>query len=426
MRDSPKYIELEDLVDCIVDNRGKTVPTVSEGIPLIATNCIKHSSIYPTFENIRYINQETYHNWFRAHLEPYDILFVNKGTPGRSCIVPNPINFVAAQDMVGLRFRKEFNPFYMLAVLRSTEIQNTIKNNYVGLVIPHFRKQELVKLKLPILEKNTRDNIGHLYYLLSQKIELNNQINAELEAMAKTLYDYWFVQFDFPNNDGKPYRSSGGKMVYNELLKREIPEGWEVKKLEEYVNCYDSIRIPLSSSQRKLRTGKIPYYGATSIMDFVDEYIFNGEYVLLAEDGSVINENGNPILQHIKGKSWVNNHAHVLEPRDKKSYDFLKLTLSKISAPEIMSGSVQKKITQGNLLGKRFFWPTTELLYVFNNILIPIRNKVFINEKQNQELAQLRDWLLPMLMNGQVTVGDVEERMGMVAEEKAGYKKFTI
>ena len=152
-----EYIEIQELVEAIIDNRGKTVPTSENGIPLIATNCIKHSSIFPTFENIRYINQETYDNWFRAHLKPNDILFVNKGTPGRCCIVPNPVSFVAAQDMVGLRFKKHLNPYYMLAVLRSKEIQNTIENNHVGLVIAHFRKKELVKLKLPILEEIIRN-----------------------------------------------------------------------------------------------------------------------------------------------------------------------------------------------------------------------------------------------------------------------------
>src|SRR5690554_8224647 len=99
-----KYIILTELVDAIIDNRGKTVPTVESGIPLIATNCIKEESLFPSFEKVRYISQNTYDTWFRAHLEPFDILFVNKGTPGRSCLVPDPVNFVAAQDMVGLRF----------------------------------------------------------------------------------------------------------------------------------------------------------------------------------------------------------------------------------------------------------------------------------------------------------------------------------
>lgn len=399
-----EYIEIQELVEAIIDNRGKTVPTSENGIPLIATNCIKHSSIFPTFENIRYINQETYDNWFRAHLKPNDILFVNKGTPGRCCIVPNPVNFVAAQDMVGLRFKKHLNPYYMLAVLRSKEIQNTIENNHVGLVIAHFRKQELVKLKLPILEETIRNKIGDFYEIISKKIELNNHINAELEAMAKTLYDYWFVQFDFPDANGKPYKSSGGKMVYNETLKREIPEGWEVKSLGEIVDIFDSARIPLSKIEREKRKGNYPYYGATEIMDYINEYIFDGDYILLAEDGSVMDEKGFPILQFIYGKNWVNNHAHVLRGKNVKQNEYIYKLLGMIPVVLIKTGSIQMKINQNNLLNYKVLFAPNELIEKYCDIAKPIRQTLVNNLQQNQELAKLRDWLLPMLMNGQVTV----------------------
>ena len=232
MNNNLKYLPIRDLLIEIIDNRGKSVPTVEKGFPLIATNCIKHSSIYPTFDKVRYVDESTMKNWFRAHLKPNDILFVNKGTPGRVCLVPNPVTFCAAQDMMGFRCNDELiNYKYLFAVLRSNEIQKTIENNHVGLVIPHFRKQDLSSLLIPIKSRQEQDSIGNLYICLSEKIELNNRINAELEAMAKTLYDYWFVQFDFPfdfaqgkpNAKGKPYKSSGGKMVWNEELKNKQP-----------------------------------------------------------------------------------------------------------------------------------------------------------------------------------------------------------
>ncbi len=402
-----QYFEIQELVEAIIDNRGKTVPTSENGIPLIATNCIKHSSIFPTFENIRYINQETYDNWFRAHLKPNDILFVNKGTPGRCCIVPDPVNFVAAQDMVGLRFKKHLNPYYMLAVLRSKEIQNTIENNHVGLVIAHFRKQELVKLKLPILEETIRNKIGDFYEIISKKIELNNRINAELEAMAKTLYDYWFVQFDFPNIEGKPYKTSGGKMVYNETLKREIPEGWEVKTVGELVNIFDSKRIPLSKSEREKKKGIFPYYGATEIMDYINDFIFDGEYILLAEDGSVMNSEGFPILQYIYGKTWVNNHAHILQSKQIEYTEYLYKLLEMIPVILIKSGSIQMKINQDNLLNYKLLVAPETLILKYSKFAKSIRQKLIQNQKQNQELSALRDWLLPMLMNGQVKVGEI-------------------
>ncbi len=251
---------------------------------------------------------------------------------------------------------------------------------------------------------STQKSIAKVLSDLDAKIEVNNRINEELESLANTIYDYWFVQFDFPDREGKPYKSSGGKMVYNEEVKRETPEGWEVKKLSDFVNCYDSLRKPLSKQQREDFVGDIPYYGATGIMGFVKEFLFEKDLILLAEDGSVMDENGFPILQYIYGKSWVNNHAHVLEPKNLRSYDFLRLHLSKIHVIKIMTGSIQKKITQENLMKKVFFFPPEEILASFDKKLKPIRQKIKNIEFQNQELSALRDWLLPMLMNGQVRV----------------------
>ena len=455
MINNQNYIELENLVELIVDNRGKTVPTVSKGIPLIATNCIKHSSIYPTFENIRYINDDTYNNWFRAHLEPNDILFVNKGTPGRSCIVPTPINFVAAQDMVGLRFKKEYHPYYMLAVLRSNEIQQTIKNNYVGLVIPHYRKQELVKLKLPILDKSKRDGIGHLYYILSKKIELNNQINTELEAMAKTLYDYWFVQFDFPDENGKPYQSSGGKMVFNETLKREIPVGWEVTVFNDWIS--------------KTKTGD---WGKEVVEGNYTEHVYcvrgtdinglNGKGEVKAPERFILKNNlvkslkPNDFVVEISGGSPTQSTGRIalLTEASLKRFDSNVICSNFCKALSLKDDEYvfnflqewQRLYDAGVFFGyegktsgiKNFLFdsfmtsydivkPPKNLVEKFYKKVETLENKKQINLQQNQELAQLRDWLLPMLMNGQVRVGECdEEDLGLVAEEKGEYKKSRL
>ncbi|HEM6345195.1 restriction endonuclease subunit S [Streptococcus suis] len=257
---------------------------------------------------------------------------------------------------------------------------------------------------LPIVIQKEYKKIGKLLSTIDQKIALNNQINEELEAMAKTLYDYWFVQFDFPDENGKPYKSSGGKMVYNDQLKREIPEGWGVKQLGEVSICHDSRRVPLSSKDRENKNGIIPYYGATGIMDYIDDFIFEGDYILMAEDGSVMTSEGKPILQRITGKTWVNNHAHVLEPTNEYSCKLLLLSLKDISVLQIKTGSIQMKITQENM--NKILLPDIgrDLLSKINEVLLPIDEKQLKLLKQNQELTQLRDWLLPMLMNGQVKV----------------------
>lgn len=398
-----KMVPITELLECIVDNRGKSCPTCEEGFPLIATNCIKHSSIYPTFENIRYVSDKTLKTWFRAELKPNDILFVNKGTPGRVCLVPDPITFCAAQDMIGLRAdSKKIYYKYLFAVLRSNFIQEKIANFHVGIAIPHFKKLDMDNLLIPVPDMDIQKKIGDMYCRLSEKIENNNKISAELESMAKTIYDYWLLQFEFPNEEGKPYKSSGGKLVWNEELKREIPEGWTTTTIGDITICHDSERIPLSGKDRESMIGDIPYYGATDIMGYVDKPIFDGDYILLAEDGSVMDEEGHPILQRVTGKVWVNNHAHVLEPIKNYSCKLLMMLLKDVYVPMIKTGSIQMKINQENMKGITVPNIPDVLKEKINLELCTIEKKQLQIIAENRELASLRDFLLPMLMNGQV------------------------
>ncbi len=181
-KDCPK-VPITELLSFIVDNRGKTVPTANDGWKLIATNCVTNNTLFPVYEKVRYLTQETYETWFRAHPMPGDILFVNKGTPGRVCMVPDPVDFCIAQDMIALRAddKKIYNK-YLFAVLRSREIQQQIYNTNVGDVIPHFKKQFMDQLLIPVPDRKIQEKIGNLYYQLSYKVELNKKINENLAA----------------------------------------------------------------------------------------------------------------------------------------------------------------------------------------------------------------------------------------------------
>ena len=182
MRTCPQ-VPLTELLSFVVDNRGKTVPTAEAGHVLIATNCIKNESLYPIFEKVRYLSNETYRTWFRSHPQPGDIIFVNKGTPGRVCMVPNPVNFCIAQDMIALRVdeSKVYNK-YLFAVLRGHEIQTQIYNTNVGDVIPHFKKSFLDQLLVPLPSMELQRGIGDMYFALSEKAENNKKINHHLAA----------------------------------------------------------------------------------------------------------------------------------------------------------------------------------------------------------------------------------------------------
>ena len=236
------------------------------------------------------------------------------------------------------------------------------------------------------------------------KISNNKSICSDLESMAKLLYDYWFVQFDFPDENGKPYKSSGGKMVWNEELKREIPDGWNLTTIGDITICHDSERVPVASKDRETMKGDIPYYGATGIMGYVNSHIFDGDYVLMAEDGSIMDDKGYPILQRISGKTWVNNHAHVLEPIKGYSCKMLLMMFKDIPVRLIKTGSIQMKINQDNMNAYKLIDIPETIKMKAQAILDRIDEQQLALQQENQELASLRDFLLPMLMNGQVTV----------------------
>ena len=190
-----KKIPLPDLLSFIVDNRGKTVPTADDGNHiLIATNCIRNENLYPSYEKVRLLSEETYQNWFRAHPVPGDIIFVCKGTPGRTCMVPDPIDFCIAQDMIALRTNPAliYNKF-LLVVLRSRNIQEQITNTSVGDVIPHFKKQFLDQLLIPVPFMEVQRKIGDLYFSLALKEELNKKINENLQAQAQAIYQHMIL-----------------------------------------------------------------------------------------------------------------------------------------------------------------------------------------------------------------------------------------
>ena len=350
-----------------------------------------------------YIDEKIYREYKEKYSYPKkgDILISAAGTIGKTVIFDGEDSYFQDSNIVWIendesKVTNQFLYYFLQTNPFITTNGSTIKRLY---------NDNLRDTKIPNVPSIQQQNqITDILGALDEKIQINNQINQELEAMAKTLYDYWFVQFDFPDQNGKPYKSSGGKMVYNPELKREIPEGWGVEKLGDITICHDSKRVPLSSNDRELVKGEIPYYGATGIMDYVNDYIFDGDYVLMAEDGSVMTEKGTPILQRISGKNWVNNHAHVLEPIKNHSCKLLVMLLKDVSVMKIKTGSIQMKINQENM--NKIVVPAIPLKLLFEiNQKLEVIDKQQLNLiEENKQLTQLRDWLLPMLMNGQVKV----------------------
>lgn len=226
--------------------------------------------------------------------------------------------------------------------------------------------------------------IGRTLSAFDDKIENNRKINARLEAVAQAIFKSWFVDFE-------PW---GGVM----------PEGWREGGLGEIIDLFDYKRIPLSNKQRAKMAKIYPYYGAASLMDYVDNYLFDGIYLLLGEDGTVTDDLGFPTLQYVWGKFWVNNHAHVLQGRNGFTVESLYTLLKQTNVTSIITGAVQPKINQANLRSLEIIIPPKEAIAQFSTMIDPLFAQIRRNSDENRHLATLRDTLLPRLMSGELPV----------------------
>ena len=246
-----------------------------------------------------------------------DIIISARGTVGELAIIPSDMAF--NQSCYGLRAKDFVDSCFLYYLLKQSV--NILKHNTHGSVFDTITREtfENISVKLPPLP--TQQKIARILSSLDDKIELNNKINTNLEQQAGALFKNWFV--DFEPFDGK------------------MPEGWKVGTVSEIITLHDSKRIPLSSQLREKMKKKYPYYGATSLMDYVDNYLFDGIFLLLGEDGTVVDSEGFPILQYVEGKFWVNNHAHILTGKNGFSVEMLYLLFSLTNVKDKVTGAVE-------------------------------------------------------------------------------------
>lgn len=326
--------------------------------------------------------------------------------------------------------KKLANPFYLFNFLKCLDL--TKLNSGTGVPSMTFNSYYDLNVKLPDLP--TQKSIAKVLSDLDSKIEINNKINQELEAMAKLLYDYWFVQFDFPNEQGKPYKSSGGKMVYNKELKREIPEGWEVKKIRQIANT-GSGGTPLSTRREFYENGHIPWINSGEVnKPFIvstNNYItqkglknssaklFKRGTILMAMYGATAGK-----VSFIDIEACTNQAICAINPHEDFYRTYIKFGLEDLYKYliNLSSGSARDNLSQDKIRDLKFVIPSDKLIRNFDKLILPSMDKILINLKQNNKLKEQRDWLLPMLMNGQVTVREAEEKLNIAAESSGEYK----
>ena len=285
-------------------------------------------------------------------------------------------------------------PEYLMMWFTRSEFDREACFHAVGGVRGSLEWEDFCNMQLPIPSIEKQQEIVKEYHVIQNRIALNNQLITVLEATAQAIYKQWFVDFEFPDENGLSYKSNGGEMVWCEELEKEIPVGWKPTELKNVMENFDSKRKPITGSDRVSIQKTYPYYGAAALMDYIDDYIFDGDYILLGEDGSVVTENGTPVLQYVWGKFWVNNHAHVLKGKNGFNENSLYVLLKNTNITEIITGGVQMKINQGNLNNVKILKPNTEFMISYNEVLRPIFDTFKLKNEENKVIEKFRNILL--------------------------------
>ena len=346
-------------------------------------------------------------------LEKGDLIISARGTVGAIAQLTKPMAF--NQSCFGLRGKKDkLDTDYLYYWLKN--YVDVLLNKSQGSVFNTINLSTFDDIKIELPSIADQRKISNLLTLFDDKIQTNNQINQELESMAKTLYDYWFVQFDFPDQNGKPYKSSGGKMVYHPELKREIPEGWGVEKIENIAQT-GSGGTPKSTNVSYYSNGEIPWINSgeleqtiiTSTSNFITEEGLNNSSAKLFPSGTILVAMYGATagkVSFLTFEASTNQAICAITLTDIRMRYYLKNVIEDLYQylVKLSTGSARDNLSQDMIKNIKVVIPSNDILDRFydfsNNIIKEITKK----QQENEQLTQLRDWLLPMLMNGQVKV----------------------
>lgn len=388
---------------------------VKEGVPIVTVEHL--GDIGFTTQNLPFVSDADAERLSKYMLKEGDIVFSRVGSIDRCVYVKKEQEgWLFSGRCLRVRCDKEkVNSRYLSYYFKLPEFKKMMLNISVGATMPSLNTDLMNSIQLMLLERERQDKIATLLNTLETKIESNNAISFELELMAKTIYDYWFLQFDFPDENGKPYKSSGGKMVWNEKMKQDIPEDWKVTKLENLCTFSNGINYD------KNRTGDKNYKivnvrnitdssllldsGTFDIINLLssqaDKYLVEPYDILIARSGT---PGAIRILFTYEENIIYCGFIIRCSLNEKKQRLFLTYTLKNLEGSNVTKtgGSIMQNVSQETLKQIDVYLPSDEVIDRYNEIIIPLISKMQECIKENQELTSLRDFLLPLLMNGQI------------------------
>ena len=359
-----------------------------------------------------FINEEKDKAMGNGKLIRGDLVMNTRGTIGNMGYYKENIpyeNIRINSGMLIIRGGNDFDNGFLYGFFRSKLFFSQVENIMSGSVQSQLPIWIFNFVQVPDFDMLIQKKISSVLFAIDSKIELNNRINAELEVMAKTLYDYWFVQFDFPNKNGKPYKTSGGKMVLNEELKRDIPEGWEVKEINEFLTKNAS-KFDFSDGKHDIDTIDLSVMpSSTMCLGEKNSSSVFGTNLFKLNKFDILFGGIRPYLLKAGFSPFdglVTGTVHSFKVKNNNEYNFAILTMTHESmfnfAVANSKGTKMPVIGVDDLLAYKVAY-NEEMVKKFNNH-ISFRDVIAQKINENQKLAELRNWLLPMLMNGQVTV----------------------
>ena len=289
---------------------------------------------------------------------------------------------------------------YLYHILKSDIFKNFInKKKALGSTINHLYQRDLEQFEIDIPNYKQQTSISNILNQIELKMDINNRIIMKLESMMKDIYDYWFVQFDFPNEKGKPYKSSGGKMVYNEKLKREIPEIFGLKTVEDFCDIFTGKK----DVNKSLDNGKYKFFSCAPEFRYSNEYLYDGKAILVSGNGSYT---GRTIFVNDKFDLYQRTYAIVIKDDTQDIIEFIYLSLKTYFVLKVKGGthgSAIPYIVYNDIANEPILY-NKEIIMKFIDIVKQLLQKIVAIKNQNDKLKEYKNFILPLLMNGQVEV----------------------
>ena len=356
---------------------------VDSGIPVL--NGSNLTDVAMNDDAFRYVTKEKADSLGRANAQRGDVVVTHRGTLGQISFIPKDSmydRYVISQSQFRFRCNEKVIPEYLVYYFHTRKGQHDLLSNASQVGVPALARAtttfQQLEIDLPEIEEQRK--IVEILEDIRRKIELNKEINNNLYEQMLSIF----------NNARRT-------------------SAWNKHKLSDVLIFFDNLRKPLSSIQREKMAHIYPYYGAASIVDYVEDYLFDGTYILISEDGAnVIDSFGHPLTQYTYGKFWVNNHAHIVKGSNGYSEALVYSMLGTLNMQSIVTGAAQPKINQANLRNFEAVLPESEEAQLLSELLNPMLQQMLHHDQENEKLSELRDILLSQLMSGSLDVSAID------------------